>query len=144
MTASLPYFAYGSNMDPLQMRVRCPGARPIGAAKLAQHRWLINTDGYATVVPSAQDTVYGVLWQVTTGHLAALDEYEGVAEGIYWRTEAMVEPMSGGTAIRALIYHARSEKEGKPVPEYMEHILRTAKEFSFPGNYLRELSAWAG
>ena len=32
------YFAYGSNMDPIQMKSRCPSAKVIGVAKLPHYR----------------------------------------------------------------------------------------------------------
>ncbi len=140
MSALLPYFAYGSNMDPQQMRIRCPGARVQGTAMLAHYRWIINSAGYATIIPSPAHTVYGVLWELTPAHLAALDDYEGLAEDIYWRTEIMVQKLNDHQPLRTIIYFARSEKLGKPVPDYTEHIIRTAKEFVFPESYLRELS----
>lgn len=141
-TLPLPYFAYGSNMDPVQMRVRCPGARAIGTATLANHRWIINSAGYATVIPSPGHTVYGVLWELTPAHLATLDEYEGLPEDIYWRTEIMVDSLTEQKPLRAIIYFARSEKLGQPVPDYTEHIIRTAKDFVFPESYIRELGQW--
>ena len=32
------YFAYGSNLDAEQMKARCPTARPLRTARLADHR----------------------------------------------------------------------------------------------------------
>jgi len=141
-TLPLPYFAYGSNMDPAQMRVRCPGARVVGTATLANHRWIINSAGYATVIPSPGHTVYGVLWELTPAHLATLDEYEGLPEDIYWRTEIMVDSLTELKPVRAIIYFARSEIPGQPVPDYTEHIIRTARDFVFPESYVRELAQW--
>ena len=135
-----PYFAYGSNMDPLQMRDRCPGASILSAATLAHHRWIINTDGYATVIPAPGHTVYGVLWTLTATNLAVLDAYEGMHEDLYWRTEIEVVSLTDQQPLSALIYFARSQQEGRPVPDYTEHILRTARDFVFPESYLRELA----
>jgi gamma-glutamylcyclotransferase (GGCT)/AIG2-like uncharacterized protein YtfP len=141
---SLPYFAYGSNMDPLQMRVRCPGARIVSSATLANHRWIINSAGYATVIPSPGSLVYGVLWELTGEHLATLDEYEGLPEDIYWRTETTVTSLDNAEPVLAIIYFARSEEPGNPVPDYTEHILRTARDFVFPESYLREIAQFGG
>ena len=141
-TLPLPYFAYGSNMDPEQMRTRCPGAKVLGTAMLAHYRWIINSAGYATVIPSPAYTVYGVLWELTPAHLAALDEYEGLSEDIYWRTETMVETLKDRQPVWSTIYFARSEDPGQPVPDYLEHILRTAKNFVFPDHYVQELAQW--
>jgi len=144
MSALLPYFAYGSNMDPAQMRVRCPGAKVQGTAMLTHYRWIINSAGYATVIPSPNHTVYGVLWELTPAHLATLDEYEGLPENLYWRTEIMVETLNDHHPLRAIIYFARSEEPGQPVPAYTEHIIRTAKDFVFPESYLQELADFGG
>ncbi|MGV3753828.1 MAG: gamma-glutamylcyclotransferase family protein [Verrucomicrobiota bacterium] len=141
-TLPLPYFAYGSNMDPAQMRVRCPGAKVQGTAMLPHYRWIINSAGYATVIPSPGHTVYGVLWELTPAHLATLDEYEGLQEDIYWRTEITVDSLTELKPVQAIIYFARSEIPGQPVPDYTEHIIRTAKDFVFPENYIRELALW--
>ncbi|KAI1136003.1 hypothetical protein F5Y05DRAFT_392643 [Hypoxylon sp. FL0543] len=44
------YFAYGSNLSPTQMQVRCPSSAPIGLAHLPGWTWLINERGYANIV----------------------------------------------------------------------------------------------
>ena len=46
------YFAYGSNLCVRQMAHRCPGAVNPRPARLADHDWLINERGVATVEPS--------------------------------------------------------------------------------------------
>ena len=43
------YFAYGANMDVAAMATRCPGAKPVGTARLPRHRFIITGDGYASV-----------------------------------------------------------------------------------------------
>ncbi len=45
------YFADGSNLCVDQMAQRCPGARGPIQAMLANHDWLINERGVATVAP---------------------------------------------------------------------------------------------
>ncbi|KAI1413174.1 hypothetical protein F5Y13DRAFT_161727 [Hypoxylon sp. FL1857] len=44
------YFAYGSNLSPTQMQVRCPSSPPVGLAYLPGWTWLINERGYANIV----------------------------------------------------------------------------------------------
>ena len=60
-----PYFAYGSNMDHEQMSVRCSGATPLATAVLAAHRFVINSEGVATVVSDPLLCVHGLLWSLT-------------------------------------------------------------------------------
>ncbi|KAJ0309104.1 hypothetical protein COL5a_001225 [Colletotrichum fioriniae] len=46
------YFAYGSNLSPTQMSLRCPASTPLGLAHLPDHTFIINTRRYANVVPN--------------------------------------------------------------------------------------------
>ena len=78
MQASHYYFAYGSNLCVRQMAQRCPGAVNPRPATLADHDWLINERGVATVEPFDGSHVHGVVWQLTDHDLATLDSAEGV------------------------------------------------------------------
>src|SRR6201999_220578 len=72
------YFAYGSNLCVEQMARRCPHATNPRPAMLADHAWLINQRGVATVEKFAGTQVHGVLWDVSDHDLATLDSAEGV------------------------------------------------------------------
>ena len=72
------YFAYGSNLCVKQMARRCPEATDPRPATLADHDWLINERGVATVEPFDGSQVHGVLWQLDDHDLATLDSAEGV------------------------------------------------------------------
>ena len=72
------YFAYGSNLCVNQMARRCPGATDPRPATLADHDWLINERGVATVEPFDGSQVHGVVWQLDDHDLATLDSAEGV------------------------------------------------------------------
>src|SRR5215467_4520959 len=104
----LPNFAYGSNMVPTQMRRRCQAAQDMGMVRLDGWRFLINQQGYATIVPDQSAYVLGVLWSLTSACEAALDEYEELATGLY--TKAYVEIQ--GTP--ALVYLATNVLPGRP------------------------------
>lgn len=45
------YFAYGSNLSTRQMLDRCPQSTCIGLARLPGWKWIINSRGYANIVP---------------------------------------------------------------------------------------------
>ncbi len=75
-----PYFAYGSNLCVRQMALRCPDASGPRRAVLADHDWLINQRGVATVEPFDGTQVHGVVWQLSDHDLATLDSAEGVPE----------------------------------------------------------------
>lgn len=112
------YFAYGSNLSPTQMHMRCkfhPGfsARPVALARLDGWRWFICQRGYANVYPPVglrvheskdedggegvipqsgdEDTVYGVLYEMAADDERLLDGYEGVETGAETSGSKMVD-----------------------------------------------------
>ncbi len=139
------YFAYGSNMDPLQMEQRWLGAVVVGPARLDDHRLMFAWDspgwggGVATVEPAASDHVWGVLWELTDEHVRALDEYEGVSKGVYTRETSEVE--SAGEMVKAMIYVATDSRYKKPSARYVNALIRGAKAFAIPDEYVERLRA---
>jgi gamma-glutamylcyclotransferase len=75
---SAVYFGYGSNLSPRTLKQRCPDSLFIGLARLDDYRWQINSTGYANIVPSPGDVVYGSLCFLSNRDETALDESEGV------------------------------------------------------------------
>ena len=75
---SAVYFGYGSNLSPTTLKQRCPDSLFIGLARLDDYRWQINNTGYANIVPSPGDVVYGTLCFLSNRDETALDESEGV------------------------------------------------------------------
>jgi gamma-glutamylcyclotransferase len=75
---SCVYFGYGSNLSPRTMKQRCPDSLFIGMAVLKDWKWIINETGYANIVPSPGDVVYGSLCFLSRRDEMALDESEGV------------------------------------------------------------------
>lgn len=139
------YFAYGSNMHVGQMADRCPGARAVGPATLPGYRLAYTFEsrlwggGVATVVPDDADEVHGVLWEVDEGHVAALDRYEGVAQGIYRREE--IDVVAAGAPARALIYIANTEGWRRPSRRYVDALVAAALHHGLPDEYVRRLRA---
>jgi cation transport regulator ChaC len=135
------YFAYGSNMDQAGMHHRCPGAVVVGTAVLRNYRFIINRRGVASVVPAATSNVYGVLWDITPSHEKALDDYEGVEEGWYYKTLVNVHTQGPDLQL-AMIYIACEEQAGIPRRRYLDKIVAAAEYFGFPAAYLQELRSW--
>lgn len=131
-------------MDPVQMERRCPGASPLGIARLADHELSFTYDsptwegGVATVIPSDGDSVWGVLWSLDDVHVATLDGYEGVPV-VYRRAEALVE--AEGTPVTALLYIANEMVGTAPSPAYLEGILQGARRFGLPEEYIARISS---
>src|SRR5262245_24529820 len=114
----LLYFAYGSNMSRALMRKHCPQTQPIGNAVLDSHRFIVTTDGYASIAPSSADQVHGVLWRLAACDVAALNAYEGVDAGLYRLGVRPVRHAAG--MARALVYMGRTCRPGRPRPGYLE------------------------
>src|SRR5262249_60569565 len=94
------HFAYGSNMDAAAMRRRCPGAEPLGPARLHDWRFVVTRDGYASVVPAPGQVVHGVLWRLRARDLAAGDGHEVVDNGLSRARMRHGLPNGGGSGAR--------------------------------------------
>lgn len=140
MADSLPYFAYGSNMLPEQMLDRCAGAVPLGLASISDHAFLINQRGVATIVPSIDEVVFGVLWSVSVDHLAALDGFEGVAKGNYVRERRVLNPP---VETDAWTYIACHEEPSRPREGYLERVLAGGEHFGLDPSYLDSIRVWS-
>ena len=143
MTAAMTtlHFSYGANMSRAVMRRHAPAARALGVAELADHRFVITGDGYASVEPARGETVHGVLWRITPRDRVTLDAWENVAGGLY-RCATMAVRGPNGRA-PALIYFARPNGEGRPKPGYIELVAAAAREWDLPNAYVDSLSGWA-
>ena len=103
------------------------------------HRFVINRDGWATVVPSKGECVHGVLWLMSTECECSLDGQEDVAGGLYGKASLGVV-MLDGTDIKAMAYVARTGEPGLPNPGYLEGIMTWAGVWEFPSEYRSHLS----
>jgi len=135
------YFAYGSNMDLLQMGDRCPGAVTVSTAELPSYRFIINTGGVATLVPDPTSTVQGLLWKISKKDERSLSRHEGVKHGIYKKAFVGVR-LPNGTTTRALIYVAADSHPGKARPGYLEKVVSGAEGCGLPKSYIDQLKHW--
>jgi len=140
------YFAYGSNMDELEMGAHCPSAVCLGAARLDEHRLAFlrrsarTGTGVADVVSDPGATVWGAVWEIGEEDLVALDRKEG--EGLaYARRETLVTLLSAGTTMRVHIYAVISKTgyEVTPSREYLTRMITAAEAHGLPADYLAAL-----
>ncbi|KAF8350450.1 Butirosin biosynthesis, BtrG-like protein [Amanita rubescens] len=143
------YFGYGSNMWKDQMRRRCPHSNFVGVGVFRGWKWIINTRGYANVVPSPDDEVYGLLYEMTREDEIALNGYEGFPE-IYQRQIVDIEVKSGssevinapGKKVMAIVYiDNNSTTGGDPKEEYigrMNEAIKDALKEGVPENYIQK------
>ena len=134
------HFAYGSNMARAPMARRCPDAVPLGTATLAHWRFVITTDGYASVMSCPGGSVHGVLWRLTPRDLAALNAYESLDSGLYGRSWLAIR--HDGKSVRAMVYRGRARREGRPRPGYLEDVVAAARDWRLPACYIAELARW--
>ena len=124
------YFAYGANMDRAAMAERCPRSQAIGRATLMRHRLAVMREGWLTVVRDPGTRVHGVLWDLALADVAALDRFEGVAEGLY--TKAIQPVVATAAAKRALIYLGSNDGPGRARADYLGAVLAAAGEWALP------------
>jgi len=136
------YFAYGSNIDEERLRTK-RGVEPVSSTVgvLRDYKFLFNKKSkykncsYANVVPEEGSVVYGVLYLVSRSDLEKLDYYEGCPTE-YYRIKLVVEKLSGDK-VMAWIYIANRTKEDlKPCEGYVDIILRGARRFELPEDYI--------
>ena len=133
------YFAYGSNLCVEQMARRCPDATDPRPATLADHDWLINERGVATVEPFDGSQVHGVLWQVDDHDLATLDSAEGVP--VRYRRDRLTVHTEQGPA-EAWVYIDHRVDPGPPRPGYLERIIDGALHHGLPHRWVEFLRRW--
>ncbi|HEY2534370.1 MAG TPA: gamma-glutamylcyclotransferase [Xanthobacteraceae bacterium] len=134
------HFAYGSNMSRAVMCKHAPAAEPVGVAGLADYRFVITADGFASVEPMRADIVLGVLWRLTPRDRVTLDAWENVAGGLY-RAETLLV-YRAGRRWPALVYVARPRPAGRPKAGYMEIVLAAAQDWKLPQAYIDSLRRW--
>lgn len=139
------YFAYGSNMSSEELQAWCPNAAFVSIARLPNHRLDFTRysekrkGGVADIVPSEGDDVWGVLYELPTEALPALDRKEGVARGAYRRAHVGVE-LPSGEHVRAMTYVVvEKEPPQPPSDEYLNHLLVGAREWNLPAEYVAKL-----
>ena len=129
------YFAYGSNLNPEQIRRRIPEARAVGRATL--RGWKLVERLYADIERSRGSRVEGVLYLVTKTELHRLDLYEGYPS-IYNCFKVIVHAeLMGSRAIRyrvpaftyAMTPETRKRRDGKPYPDDYRIVCATGARY---------------
>lgn len=150
------YFAFGSNLNPEQMAHRCPGNKVVGMAVLRDHKLafpLTSPDwdgGVAGVQVAHGQNVWGVVYELTDEHVAALDQYEGFVgpgddHNLYERERVWVEltrPDDGSIPrrVRAEYYVPRVTNASPPSRRYLDAILAGARHHKLPDEYIAILN----
>lgn len=149
------YFAYGSNLDTVQMRARCPGHAVLGRACLPGHglcfprRSPVRGCGTAGIEPSLEDCVWGALYRLTQADVARLHRSEGYHPSGFPPSRHTVMDVAvrregpDGPWLEAYTYRAVPGRPTPPSPEYMDHLIRGARQHGLPDDYVAKLEATA-
>lgn len=102
-------FVYGTLKQGQRAAARLAGQRCLGAARTGPGFTLYQLEGYPGLVrePDSDASVVGELWLVDDRCLHALDDYEGIAEGLY-RRESIAIRAPGLPAQAETYVYARS------------------------------------
>ena len=134
-------FAYGSNLDPLQIRRRCPSIKPLRRAILPHHEisfaWFspIRKGGVADIRVCQGETVWGLIFSISDDDLLQLDEFEGGYERV--KKDVFTDD---GQAWSAWIYDANDKSPHiPPTLTYWWQVYKGAYLLNAPKAYLEKL-----
>ena len=127
------YFAYGANLNKVNMRMRCPTAKPVGAAILYEHRLVFK--GVADVLAVKGQHVHGAVWLIKPRDEESLDQFEGYPH--LYKKKAVKVKLKTGEEVECMIYymnggHDRSQSLAPPSRGYYRGIAIGYKDFGLP------------
>ena len=139
------YAAYGSNLDPAQMRERCPHSPVAGTGWIAGWRLTFGGEdlgwegALATVVEDADPDshVFVAIYDVTPDDEARLDSWEGADTGLYRKIRLRVQTLDGEAL--AWVYTLDAFEGGLPSARYLGVLADGAEKAGAPDEYVTEL-----
>jgi gamma-glutamylcyclotransferase (GGCT)/AIG2-like uncharacterized protein YtfP len=137
------YAAYASNLDPAQMKERCPLSPLAGSGWL--EGWRLTFGGedlgwegaLATLVESPGEHVFVALYDVSPPDEAELDAWEGADNGLYRKLRVRVHTLDGDKL--AWLYVLDSYEGGLPSARYLGLIAEAAEAAGAPDDYVAAL-----
>lgn len=137
------YAAYGSNMDPTQMGLRCPHSPSAGTGWIVGWRLTFGGEdlgwegSLATLVPADDESVFVALYDVTAYDEAHLDSWEGADTGLYRKLRMRVHTLEGD--VLAYLYVLDAFEGGLPSARYLGVLADAAEKAGAPGDYVTGL-----
>ena len=145
---TVKYFAYGSNLDLLQMKRRCPLSKLISKGSLSGHRLTFNKyssgwgGGVADVIQEQGSEVWGLIFEISDSDLERLDRYEGYHKdqtSLYERWKAVINTSHGQVCDVWVYTVVEKQKLVQPTLEYLQIIKDAAVRWGFPKVYQQTL-----
>ncbi|XP_043279063.1 gamma-glutamylcyclotransferase-like [Venturia canescens] len=155
------YFAYGSNMSEKRIHINNPSAVKCRIGKLKDFRLDFNTQSKrwhgasATIIPTEDSHVWGVIWLLDNKDMPNLDEQEGVDQKIYFPMTVEVEvPDLRDRPFKCRVYQqctnpeefqvlSQLPEERRPSQVYLNTIIQGAVENELPSYYIEFLKTIA-
>lgn len=137
------YAAYGSNMDPAQMKDRAPHSPVAGSGWLMDWRLTFGGENLgwegalATIVESPGSQVFTVLYDVSSEDQPQLDRWEGSELGIHKKLKMRIQTLDG--PVLAWLYVLDAYEGGLPSARYLGVIADAAEAAGAPADYVEEL-----
>ncbi len=141
---AVKYFAYGSNLDLLQMKRRCPSSELISKGSLPGYRLTFNRyssgwgGGVADVIQDQGSEVWGLVFEISDSDLERLDRYEGCYNdqtSLYERWKAVINTPDGQVSDVWVYTVVEKQKFVPPTSEYLQIIKDAAVKWNFPKSY---------
>ena len=141
-------FAYGSNLDLIQMNRRCPSSKIISKGSLANYRLDFNRyssgwgGGVADVIPVKGSEVWGLVFELSDEDMDSLDSYEGCYKdrtSLYERSKVVINTPKGPIPDVWLYTVVEKQKFEAPTAKYLGIIKMAAARWNFPSVYQRIL-----
>jgi gamma-glutamylcyclotransferase (GGCT)/AIG2-like uncharacterized protein YtfP len=137
------YAAYGTNLDPEQMRQRCPHSPSRGSGWLVGWRLTFGGEdlgwegALATVVEDVGAQVFVMLYDVPPQDESALDTWEGADSGLYRKIRVRVQTLNGDDL--AWLYILDGYEGGLPSARYLGLMADAAEKAGAPDDYVAGL-----
>ena len=142
------YFAYGSNLDLIQMKIRCPSSKLISKGSLSDYRLDFNRyssgwgGGVADVIPIKGSQVWGLVFELSDNDMDRLDFYEGCYKNrtsLYERSKVVINTPKGPIPDVWVYTVVEKQKFEAPTAKYLGIIKKAAIRWNFPNVYQRIL-----
>jgi hypothetical protein len=137
------YAAYGSNMDPEQMKQRAPHSPMAGVGWLMGWRLTFGGEdigwegALSTVVEDPGSQVFVVIYDVPAFETAQLDRWEGGELGLHKKLRLRMHTLEGEAL--AFLYVLDAYEGGLPSARYLGVIADAAEQAGAPDDYVRAL-----
>ena len=127
------YIAYGSNLNLMQMRYRCPTAKVVGTALLKDYQ--LSFSVFATIEHRAGASVPVAVWEIDERCERLLDDYEDYPR--LYRKEYLDVEVNGRT-LSALVYIINRNRPAPPDENYFRVIEEGYADMGFDLGYLHQ------